>query len=57
MAPMGGDIVFPVRRGDRRMIEWSTFGDSYEGVGTPELDFMISESWAPEDPGPMIVAR
>src|SRR6185437_13229155 len=52
MAPMAGDIVFPVRRDDRRMIEWSTFGDSYDGVGTPEFDFMISESWAPGDPGP-----
>jgi len=56
-APMGGDIIFPVRRDDRRMIEYSTFGDSYEGVGTPEFDFMISESWAPGEPGPIIVAR
>ena len=26
-----GEIIFPVRRGDRRMFEWATAGDSYSG--------------------------
>lgn len=54
--PPGGEAMFPVRRGDRRVIEWSTFGDSYEGPGAPEVAFLISESWAPNDPGPTIIA-
>jgi hypothetical protein len=55
--PSGGEVVFPVRRGDRRMFEWSTFGESYEGPGSPEVAFMISESWPPGDPGPTIIAH
>ncbi len=51
----GGEIVFPVRRGDRRVFEWSRFGESYEGVGFPELAFLISESWAPDEPSPVII--
>jgi len=53
----GGEIVFPVRRGDRRVFEWSMFGDSYEGVGFPALAFLISESWAPDEPGPVIIVQ
>lgn len=53
----GGEIVFPVRRGDRRVFEWSTFGDSYEGVGFPVLAFLISESWAPDEPAPVIIVQ
>ncbi len=55
--PPGGEVMFPVRRGDRRLIEWSTFGESYEGAGTPEVAFMISESWPPGDPAPTIVVH
>jgi hypothetical protein len=53
--PNGGELVFPVRRGDRRVFEWSTFGDSYEGVGAPEVAFMISESWVPGETTPVII--
>jgi hypothetical protein len=53
--PPGGEAMFPVRRGDRRVFEWSTFGDTYDGIGTPEVAFLISESWAPGDPAPIIV--
>lgn len=56
-ASPGGEIVFPVRRGDRRVFEWSTFGESYEGPGFPELAFLISESWAPDEPSPRIIAH
>ena len=55
--PPGGEVMFPVRRGDRRVFEWSTFGDSYEGVGAPEVAFRISESWAPGDAAPTILVR
>ncbi len=55
--PLGGEVMFPVRRGDRRVFEWSTFGDSYDGIGTPEVAFMISESWAPGDAAPTLLVR
>ncbi|APR75605.1 Hypothetical protein A7982_00951 [Minicystis rosea] len=55
--PDGGEVIFPVRRGDRRMFEWSTFGDSYDGPGSPEVAFMISESWPPGDARPTIIAH
>jgi hypothetical protein len=38
-------------------IGWLTFGDTYDGLGFPEVALLISESWAPGDPGPMIIAR
>jgi hypothetical protein len=53
--PPGGEVVFAVRRGDRRMFEWSTFGDSYEGPGSPEVAFLISEAWVTGDAGPSII--
>jgi hypothetical protein len=55
--PEGAEVMFAVRRGDRRVIEWSTFGESYDGPGLPVVAFMISESWAPGDPAPVIIAH
>lgn len=55
--PQGGEVMFAVRRGDRRVIEWSTFGDSYDGPGAPEVALMVSESWAPGDAAPVIIAH
>lgn len=54
-APLGGEIAFAVRRGDRRMFEWSTFGDSYEGPGSPEVAFLISEAWVNGEAAPTIL--
>ncbi len=56
-APPGGEVLFPVRRGDRRVVEWSTFGEAYEGFGFPEVAFLISESWPPGDPGPTLIVH
>jgi hypothetical protein len=53
----GGEVIFPVRRGDRRMIEWSTFGEGYEGPMGLELAFVISESWVADEPAPVIIVR
>jgi hypothetical protein len=53
----GGEVIFPVRHGDRRMIEWSTFGDGYEGPMGVELAFVISESWVSDEPTPTILVR
>jgi hypothetical protein len=52
----GGEILFAVRRGDRRVFEWCTFGDSYEGPGEPLVAFQISEDWVGEEERPTLVA-
>jgi hypothetical protein len=51
----GGEVIFPVRRGDRRMFDWSTFGEGYEGPMGVELAFVISESWVSDEPTPIII--
>jgi hypothetical protein len=53
----GGEILFAVRRGDARVFEWSTFGESYEGPGFPTLAFMVSESWAPGEAAPTLIVH
>jgi hypothetical protein len=57
IVPSGGEVLFPVRRGDRRVFEWSTFGESYEGPGFPTIAFLISASWAPDEPSPRIIPQ
>jgi hypothetical protein len=52
---VGGEIVFPVRRGDRRVLEWSTFGDGYNGPESIDVAFLLSESWVADEPGPVIL--
>lgn len=56
-ASPGGEIVFPVRKGDRRVFEWSMHGESYEGIGFPQLAFLVSESWVSDEPSPVIIAQ
>jgi hypothetical protein len=53
----GGEVIFPVRHGDRRMIEWSTFGEDYSGPMGVELAFVISESWVSDEPTPTILVH
>ena len=55
--PEGGEIVFPVRRGDRREIEWLEVAFGYKGMSSVEPSFMLSEQWIPGDPHPRIVAE
>jgi hypothetical protein len=47
-----GGAVFPVRRGDRRILQW--FTPRYTSVVETESGVVITEQWLPEDPGPMI---
>ncbi len=55
--PEGAQLVFPVRRGDRREIEWLVIAFGYKGMNSVEPAFELSEQWAPGDERPMIVAR
>ena len=57
MFPEGGEIVFPVRRGDRREIEWLQVAFGYKGMNSVEPSFVLSEQWAPGDAHPLIVAQ
>jgi hypothetical protein len=47
-----GGTVFPVRRGDRRVMQWLT--PRYTSVVEVESGVVLTEQWLPEDPGPMI---
>ncbi len=55
--PEGAEVVFPVRRGDRRVIEWLGVAFGYHGMSALEPAFVLSEQWAPGDPGPLLVVE
>ena len=52
-----GEIVFPVRRGDRRVIEWLTVEFGYKGANSLTPFFVLSESWLPGEERPTILAH
>jgi len=52
----GADIIFPVRPGDRRLIQVLEFGEAYAGPGHPVLSFTISEQWIDGEAAPIVVA-
>jgi hypothetical protein len=41
----GGEVIFPLRRGDRRAIQVWTFAPGYDGPLTVTPDFVIQEDW------------
>lgn len=53
----GGEIVFPVRRGDRRVIEWLTVEFGYKGANSLTPFFVLSESWLPGEERPTILTN
>ena len=55
--PQGGEIVFPLRPGDRRVFEWLGIEFGYKGMTSAAPFLIISASWPREDEGPMIFAR
>ncbi|WP_437680734.1 hypothetical protein [Sorangium sp. So ce131] len=65
-APRGGDtdggfpggvsLVFPVRRGDRRVIEILSAEVGYRGASGLVPSVVISEQWIDGDPGPLVSA-
>ncbi|WP_438000695.1 hypothetical protein WMF26_13605 [Sorangium sp. So ce185] len=50
----GVSVVFPVRRGDRRVIEILTGVWAYRGQLGISTNFMISEQWLDGDAGPLV---
>ncbi len=55
--PDGGELVFPLRRGDRRLIEWTGVEFGYKGANSAIPALLISETWLPGEDKPTVIAR
>jgi hypothetical protein len=55
--PNGAEIVFPVRRGDRRVFEWLGVEFGYRGANTATSFLVISEAWMPWEEKPTVFMR
>ncbi len=51
-----GSVQFPVRRGDRRIIQLWTFGTDAEGAFAPRPAIVIQEQWVLGDAAPIVTA-
>jgi hypothetical protein len=49
------EIVFPLRRGDRRVFQITALAENDLWGGAESLSAMISESWVDDDRGPIVV--
>lgn len=54
--PRGGEVMFPMRRGDRRVIQILTFGPGYDGPFTLLPAIVIQEQWLEDEPAPTVTA-
>ncbi|AUX43515.1 hypothetical protein SOCE26_049640 [Sorangium cellulosum] len=54
--PRGGEVMFPIRRGDRRVIQILTFGPGYDGPFTLLPAIVVQEHWLEGDPAPTVTA-
>jgi hypothetical protein len=55
--PLAGEMVFPVRRGDRRLFEWVRVEFGYRGMMSTGPMLVLSEVWLPEDDTPVLIAQ
>jgi hypothetical protein len=55
--PPAGTVVFPVRRGDRRVIEWLEVSFGYKGSQSVESKLVLEELWLPGDEQPTILSQ
>jgi hypothetical protein len=53
--PGDGEAVFPVRRGDRRLLQFWTLGPGYDGPLTVVPAFTLQEEWIDPDAGPTLL--
>jgi hypothetical protein len=53
--PSGGEVLFPVRRGDRRVVQLLSFGAGYEGPFTQLPALVVQESWLPDEEEPVLL--
>jgi hypothetical protein len=54
--PRGGEVMFPIRRGDRRVIQILTFGPGYDGPFTWLPAIVVQEQWLDDEPAPTVTA-
>ena len=54
--PRGGEVMFPIRRGDRRVIQILTFGPGYDGPFTLLPAIVIQQQWLDDEPAPTVTA-
>ncbi len=52
--PAGGEIQFPVRKGDRRVVQMLTFGPGYEGPLTQLPALVVQEHWLDDEVEPIM---
>jgi hypothetical protein len=55
--PRSAQAIFPVRRGDGRIIQIGQFGEGYDGPIAWNLAFTISEQWIEGEKAPIITVR
>lgn len=55
--PETGEMVFPVRKGDRRLFEWQGIEFGYKGANNATSLLVISELWLPGEEKPTLIAK
>jgi hypothetical protein len=55
--PRDAEVIFPVRRGDGRLIQIGQFGEGYDGPVAWNLAYTISEQWIEDERAPIITVR
>jgi len=55
--PPAGEVVLPVRRGDRRVIEWTGVEFGYKWSMAASSYATIDEHWLPEEEKPYVIMR
>lgn len=53
--PAGGEVMFPVRPGDRRVVQFLSFGPGYEGPFTQLPALVVQESWLEGAAAPVLL--
>jgi hypothetical protein len=51
------EAIFPLRRGDGRLIQVAQFGEGYDGPIAWNLAYTISEQWVEGDRAPLVIVR
>jgi hypothetical protein len=52
--PRPAEVIFPVRRGDGRVLQIAQFGEGYDGPLGWNVAFTVSEQWVDGEAGPII---
>jgi hypothetical protein len=55
--PEGGEIVFAVHKGDRRLFEWQGVEFGYHGSNSVNSFLTISELWLPGEEKPVLIVQ